>query len=122
MARRGQGLVRWQSRLLNCPLGHKLQETDIAAAAPIVKENFAVSAGTSEFLQIVLNRGRVLQWMTMRTFGMSRPMPNALTRHSNTAELRDRVRTFANWHAPLKKPNVEAIDPADEYLSVGNPE
>ena len=65
MARRGHGRSRWQSRALNCLICHKLQETDIALRiAPIMKEHrdrgFAVSTGTPEFLQIVLNRGRML--------------------------------------------------------------
>lgn len=48
----------------------------------IVKEHrgrgFAISAGASELLQIVLNEVGGCQWMTIRAFGMSRSTPNAL--------------------------------------------
>src|ERR1700730_12322758 len=65
MVRCGQGLGRRQLRVPHRPIGHKLQETDIAPyIAPVVQQHcnrgFAVSAGPSEFLQIVLNRGRML--------------------------------------------------------------
>ena len=65
MAQRRDGAGGRQLRALNCPVGHKLQETNITPrVVPIIGEHchrgFAVSAGPPECLQIVFNRGRML--------------------------------------------------------------
>jgi hypothetical protein len=65
MARRGHGRGSRQFRGLNCSIGHKPQKANIALwIFAIVKKHrhrgLAVSAGSSKFLQVILDRGWML--------------------------------------------------------------